>query len=168
MSVRRHQSAGTRSVWISLLLAVLVSGCAGIGKYREAVRVSVSNIEIVEANLLEQLYAVTLRVQNPNEHALRIRGGSFDLEINGQAFGHGVTSSNVTVPGFGEAKVQVRMVSTLFSMLRLVQNFEARERESLSYQISGRLHLQDGLAGMRFEEAGELTLPRGDGRAPGG
>jgi LEA14-like dessication related protein len=155
------------SVWFPLLLATLLSACAGIGKYRDPVRVSVSDIQVIEATLLEQLYAVTLRVQNPNPDALALRGGSFDLEINGKDFGHGVSDAKVTVPAFGDAKVEVRMVSTLFGMLRLVQSFQERERESLSYEISGRLHLQGGIGGMHFEESGELTLPRAPDTAPG-
>jgi LEA14-like dessication related protein len=155
--------------WLwALILAALLSGCAGLGKYREPVRVSVSNIQIIEATVLEQLYAVTLRIQNANAYPFTVRGGSFDLEINGRDFGHGVTDNAVTVPPFGDAKVEVRMVSTLFGMLRLVQGFQERERESLDYRISGRLQLDEVYGGIGFSESGELSLPRGGGAAPGG
>lgn len=159
-----HRDGKLQAVWLACaLLAALASGCATTAKYRDPVRVTVSDIQIVEATLLEQLYTVTLRVQNPNEHAMTVRGGSFDLRINGQDFGHGVSDSNVAVPAFGDAKVEVRMVSTLFGMLRLIRGFENREGEPLSYDISGRLHLEGVFGGLSFSEAGELAFPQDAG-----
>lgn len=163
----RYQYETVRAAWVALAgLVFLASGCASMGKYRDPVRVSVSNIQILEATLLEQLYAVTLRVQNPNDHAMTVRGGSFDLQINGKDFGHGVTDTNVTVPAFSDAKVEVRMVSTLFNMLGLIQGFQEREGEPLSYDISGRLHLEGSFGGVRFSESGELSFPQATGVAP--
>ena len=85
-SNRQHRIPG--SVWLAAVLWVFVlSGCASLGKYSEPIRVSISDIQIIEMSLLEQLYAVTLRIQNSNEHPFTVRGGSFDLEINGSDFG---------------------------------------------------------------------------------
>jgi LEA14-like dessication related protein len=149
-------------LWGSVLaLLVLGGGCAGLGKYREPVRVTVSDIRVLETTMLEQLYAVTLRIQNPNEHPLAVRGGSFDLEINGRSFGSGVSDAAVTVPPFSDAKIEVRMVSTLFGMLRLIQSFQERERQSLEYDISGRLSVEQSFTGLSFRERGELSLPKG-------
>ncbi|MFM1892496.1 MAG: hypothetical protein RLZ44_1573 [Pseudomonadota bacterium] len=152
--------------WLTVIgLVGLLAGCAGLGKYRDPVRVTVSDIRVLETTMLEQLYAVTLRIQNPNEQPLAVRGGSFDLEINGRDFGSGVSDAQVTVPAFGDAKVEVRMVSTLFGMLRVIQSFQERERESLEYDISGRLAVEHSFTGLSFRETGELTLPK---RAPSG
>ena len=101
---------------VSLLL---LSACAGVESYRDPIRVTVSGIQVLESTLLEQLYLVTLRIQNHNEEPIAITGGSFDLEINGKDFGSGVTDQAVTVPAYADAKVEVRMVSTVFGMLRL-------------------------------------------------
>lgn len=99
---------------VFLLVALLLAGCAGLGTQRDSIRVTVSDIRVIEATLLEQVYQVTLRVQNRVADAIDIRGGSFDLAINGRDFGSGVTDQSVTVPGYADAKIEVRMVSTVF------------------------------------------------------
>ena len=95
-----------RSLFL-LIMLVVVSGCAGLTKYREPVRVTVSNVRIVEATMLEQLYVVTLRVQNHNATPISIRGGSFDLELNGRDFGSGVTDQSLVVPAYSDATLEV-------------------------------------------------------------
>jgi LEA14-like dessication related protein len=147
-----------------MLLALLllgIAGCAGFGGYRESVRVTVSAIEVLESTVFEQLYRVTLRVQNRNEEAITIRGGSFDLKVNGRDFGSGVSDSVLTVPAYSDAQLEVRMVSTLFGMVRLFQGLSSGERAELSYEISGRFGVDGFLGGISFREAGEISMPIG-------
>ncbi len=161
---------GLRLTWVVILLLVL-GGCAGLGPSHDAVRVTLSDIRVLDATLLEQVYLVTLRVQNRGERALVIQGGSFDLDINGRAFGSGVSDQRLTVPAFADGKIEVRMVSTVFGMLRLIQGMQERKGQQIDYAISGRFSTQGSLAGVRFQESGEIALPSsgevpqgGDGR----
>lgn len=145
-----------------LLLAILllsIAGCAGFGGYRESVRVTVSAIEVLESTVFEQLYRVTLRVQNRNEQPITIRGGSFDLKVNGREFGSGVSDSVLTIPAYSDARLEVRMVSTLFGMVRLFQGLSSAERTELTYEISGRFRVDGFLGGITFREAGEIAMP---------
>ena len=143
------------------VLLLLLSGCAGLGAYRDPVRVTVSDIRVLDSTLLEQLYEVTLRIQNHNAEAIAIRGGSFDLAINGKDFGSGVTDNVVTVPAYSDAQIEVRMVSTMFGMLRVIQSMQGRDDAALDYEISGRFSVEGRFGGLRFHEAGEIALPRG-------
>jgi LEA14-like dessication related protein len=139
------------------LLVLLMSGCVSMGISRDSVRVTVSDIQIVEATLLEQLYRVTLRVQNRTDRPISVNGGSFDLEINGRDFASGVSDQAVTIAAFGDQQIDVRMVSTVFGVVRLVQGFQSREGEPLAYSISGSLST-GGFGGVWFEESGEIDL----------
>jgi LEA14-like dessication related protein len=141
---------------VSLLL---LSACAGLAPQREQIRVTVSDIRVIESTLLEQLYEVTLRIQNHGEQAIAITGGSFDLAINGQDLGSGVTDQAVTIPAYSDEKVQVRMVSTVFGMLRVILSLQERSDQTLEYEISGRFSLEGGFGGVSFQEAGEISLP---------
>lgn len=145
---------------VLLMLAMIIAGCAGLAGYRDNVRVTVSNVQVLDATILEQLYEVTLRIQNRTDQPIAIRGGSFDLAINGRAFGSGVTDQQVTVPAFSDAQIDVRMVSTVFGMLRLFQGLQLDQRDALDYEISGRFSLEDRFGGVSFHEAGEIALPR--------
>jgi len=145
-----------------LTLLALLAGCAQFGAYRDAVRVTVSDIRVRDATVLEQLYEVTLRIQNRGETPITIRGGSFDLAINGRDFGSGVSDQGVTVPAYADAQVSVRMVSTVFGVVRLIQGLQ-EQRSSLDYEISGHFSVEGVFGGLAFHEAGEIALPSGNG-----
>ena len=145
------------------VLALLLAGCAGFGGYRDDVRVTVSDIRVLDATVLEQLYDVTLRVQNRSERPLAIRGGSFDLAINGRDFGSGVSDQQLTVPPYADAQLSVRMVSTVFGMLRLIEGLQQDRGGRIDYEISGRLSLDNAFGGLSFRDAGEIAMPRGVG-----
>lgn len=138
--------------------AWLLSGCTTLGLSSDSVKVTVSNIEVIEATLMEQLYRVTLRIQNRSNRRLSITGGRFDLELNGRDFGSGVTNQAATIEPFSDAQVDVRMVSTVFGIVRLVQGFQDRGDRPLDYEISGYLST-DGMIGVPFRDSGEIALP---------
>ena len=146
----------------TLLLVMVLGtaiGCVGPGYSHDPVRVTVSDIRVLEATLLEQLYQVTLRVQNREGRTLEIRGGSFDLAINGVDFGSGVTDQALTISAYSDAKLDVRMVSTAFGMLRLVQGLQSRTTgEPLRYEISGRLSVDGHLGSVSFSDGGEFSM----------
>ncbi len=143
----------------SLAGLLLLSGCAGLGGTRDTVRVTVSDIKVLESTVFEQLYRVRLRIQNRSDTPLALRGGSFDLAINGRDFGSGVTDMAVEVPAYADAQIDVRMVSTVFGMLRLFQGMAGGERNALTYEIAGRFAVDGRLGAVSFLEAGELALP---------
>ena len=99
---------------------------------------------------------------------LTIRGGSFDLALNGRDFGSGVSDSVLTVPGYADAQLEVRMVSTLFGVVRLLQGLSSGEQSALTYEISGRFAADGAFGGVTFREAGEVSMPgpRRDARQP--
>jgi LEA14-like dessication related protein len=144
------------------LLLLAISGCASLLPADDRVRVTVSDIRVEEATLMEQLYRVTLRVQNRSDRPLVIRGGSFDLDLNGREFASGVSDSAVEVPAYGDVQIDVSMVSTVFGFVRLFRGLQQEPGDPLRYRISGHL-ATGGLAGVRFEESGEIDL-----RAAGG
>lgn len=145
--------------WTWAVLLVVLGGCASLRGSSDAVRVTVSDIRVLESTLLEQLYEVTLRIQNRQDREISVRGGSFDLEINGKDFGSGVTDARVTLAPYSDTKIDVRMVSTLFGILRLLQSLQDSDGGVLEYEISGRFSIAGQFGGIAFHEDGEVALP---------
>ena len=139
-------------------LLVGVTGCATLGRHPTPIRVTLSNIQIEEVTLFEQLYTVTLRVQNRTQFPLGLRGGSFDLVINDREFGAGVSDAQVDIPAFGDAQMQLRLVSTLFGMVGFIQGLKEGSGAPLSYEISGRLKIEGSFGGLSFREQGEFRF----------
>ena len=145
-----------------VLLAVLVSGCAGLGAYREPPRVSLVSIQPREMGVLEQRYGLQLRIMNPNDTALPVAGMQYSLQINDREFAYGVSRQPVSIPAYGEAVIDVDVVSNLLSVLRRLQEENAGKPGSLTYRLSGSLSLENRVGRLPFDYHGELNyLPSG-------
>jgi LEA14-like dessication related protein len=140
-----------------LLLAVLVPGCAGPGAYREPPRVSLVSIQPGDMGVLEQRYGLQLRILNPNDTALAVAGMQYSLQINDREFAYGVSRQPVTIPAYGEAMLDVDVVSNLLSVLQQLQEANTGKRESLKYRLSGSLSLENRLGKLPFDYSGELN-----------
>jgi len=152
-----------------LLFALLATACASLGKYQEAPRVLLVNIQPMDMTLFEQRFAVQLRVMNPNADVLPVNGLSYALEINEREFAYGVSPQSIDIPAFGEALLDVEISSSLLSVVRQLQTMGETERKSLDYRLSGRINLANSLGSLPFDHAGKLNyLPTGRPAAPPG
>jgi LEA14-like dessication related protein len=94
-----------------------------------------------ESKGLEATFLVQLRVMNPNEVDLDIRGVDCDLEINGKPFAYGISNAHVKVPAFGSEIIPVTVYSSVLDIVKGLLGLP--QREDLSYQLKGRVRLAD-------------------------
>ena len=147
---------------VILLLVSLTSGCAGLSAYREPPRVSLVSIQPKEVGVLEQRYALQLRILNPNDEALPVTGMQYTLQINDREFAYGVSRQPVSIPPYGEALLDVDVVSNLLGMLQQLQEMSAGTHESLKYRLTGSIRLENSSRKLPFDYSGELHyLPAG-------
>jgi len=149
-----------------VLLAVLLSGCAGPGAYREPPRVSLVSIQPKEMGVLEQRYGLQLRMLNPNDTALPVAGMQYSLQINDREFAYGVSRQPVSIPAYGEAVLDVDVVSNLLSVLQQLQEANTGKQDSLRYRLSGSLSLENRLGKLPFDYHGELDYLPADPATP--
>ena len=142
----------------TLLLAVLVTACAWLPERPQPLRVSLVSVQFGAMELLEQRYALQLRVQNPNDFALNIQGLDFEMEVNQLPFASGVASQHVAVPAFGEALLQVEVSSSVWSLARQLREMGEGRREEFSYRLHGRLSVGGRLTAIPFESSGTIPL----------
>ncbi len=152
----------------SIILAcagLLLTACASMGPYPESPRVSLARLNPGEMTLLEQRFNLQLRIQNPNDREIPIKGMSYSLELNDREFAYGVSNRKVTVPAFGEALVDVDVVSNTLNIIRQASKLGNVQGDSLRYRLSGKLSLSNHPVSLPFEYAGEIKLtPSGDSK----
>ena len=142
-----------------VLLSVLLASCAGLG-LSEPVRFTVAGLDSLPGQGLEARFAVTLRVQNPNDTPLDFDGVSLDLELGGMDFGSGVSDQHGSVPRFGETLITVPVTVSAIAIVRQVMALaKSRGEPKIQYKLHGRLG-GIGLGSARFSSEGELTFPR--------
>jgi LEA14-like dessication related protein len=140
-------------------LAVTLVACSSLVPRLETPRLSVVNVEMEQAGLWEQRFKVRMRVQNPNERHLPIKGLSYTLEVAGEDFARGVSDAAFSVPALGEAEFTMNVTANAAAALVRYLNKRDSASDAVDYRIVGKVSLAEGfLRSIPFEERGTLRL----------
>jgi LEA14-like dessication related protein len=152
-------------LWCGFILA----GCASLQPYAETPRVSLVSIKPLEMQMLEQRFILELRILNPNRVAIPVEGLSYALEINQREFAYGVSQQEVSIPPYGEALLQVEVVSNLLNVMRQLQQLDGSTAGSgLEYRLRGKLGLAGVRRGLPFDYSGKLAYRASDAQVDTG
>jgi LEA14-like dessication related protein len=159
----KERGTGAASRWATMALAALVLACAGCSALLpklETPRLSLVSIKMQDMNFFEQRLLVRLRVQNPNDIALPVKGINVNFELAGEEFAEGVSARAFNVPAFGEAEFDMIVTAdAATAILRIVGESRGKRVESLDYRIRGTLRTGLGLLGsVPFDEKGTIAL----------
>lgn len=136
----------------------LLGGCSGLGQKFEAPELQVVGVELQRADLLSQQLRVRLRVINPNDRRLPVKGISYQVEVAGEPFAQGESVAGFDVPALGSTEFDVGMTAnTAGVLLRLLGG--NRLGDALDYRLSGRVQLASGLLrSVPFDQKGQISL----------
>jgi LEA14-like dessication related protein len=142
-----------------LMALALVSACA-LTPRLETPRLTVVGVQLLSSDLLAQHVRVRLRVQNPNERALAVRGLSYTLEVAGEQFASGESAASFVVPALGEAEFDSNVTTNLAGILmKLLARGPDALTQQIDYRLTGKLSLSSGLLrSIPFDERGSFTL----------
>lgn len=157
----------TFGLFAAALCLSLFSGCAGLSGIDAPPRVNLVDLRPVEINLLEQRYRARLRIRNPNDAPLKVRGLDYTIYINERKFADGVSDRRFTVPAYGESVIEVTLSSSLFRLLEQFSRLAAGDKLVLRYRISGALSVAGSATKFPFSYEDELDFSRSTGAATG-
>ena len=140
-----------------LLTSNFLGACATLSPYKDSPRVSLVSIQPQEIGMLEQRFALQLRILNPNDVAIPVEGLSYAIEINDREFAYGVSRQSVEIPAFGEALLDVEVASNLLNVMQQLQALHSETRNSMAYRLTGKISLANSPASLPFDYSGELT-----------
>ncbi|MBW2096784.1 MAG: LEA type 2 family protein [Deltaproteobacteria bacterium] len=147
------------SLLLLFVLMLFFFGCAGLGKRLEPPGINVANIQVQEVKAFETVLKIDLRLINPNDVPLDIKGLNCNLELNGKRFASGVANAKKVIPPYGTGVIPVVVYSSVFKVIRGIVGLQGKE--NLTYRLKGRLRLEGNrLLGstIPFESAGVLSL----------
>lgn len=142
--------------WVAVV-ALSLSGCAGVPSGLEPLGVTLADIVPAQMGLIEQEYAIKIRVQNPNKADIALAGLAYQIELNGKPFARGVARVDTTVPGFGDVLLDGKAVSSLTGILDQVRALSKGAPERFSYRLRGKLTPREGVP-ISFDQKGEVAL----------
>lgn len=122
---------------VVLLVATFASGCAALAPKLEKPTLEVIGVEVVDAQFSQQRFNVKMRVKNPNDRELPIRGLHYTMQLAGEDFGAGQSAKAFTVPALGEADFDVSVTTNLAaSLLKILPKLD-RNSGNLDYRLRG-------------------------------
>ncbi len=144
----------------SLLLAVLLSSCAGVENIVSAPNVSLRNVHVKSIGLGGQTFILAFDVTNPNPFPLPIKTVDYNVKLDGHRFASGETVSDFTVPAGSDGEfgisVDLNLLQTAPELLFIVRDASRREIE---YSLEGRLGIDIPFTKpIRFENSGLIRL----------
>lgn len=147
--------------FIAVLALASLSACSLLGP-KDDVYVNLVGLEPLPSQEMEARFAVKLRVQNPNDTAIRYNGLALELRINNRPLATGVSDEQGEVPRYGETVISVPVTISAFSVVRqawgIADSSVSPTRTGVPYELNGKLG--GGLWGTaRFTDTGELQLP---------
>lgn len=147
-------------------ILLCLSGCAGVYGLKEDPKISIADIRIQEVKAMEGIFVIKLRILNPNDVALDLRGINCDLEINKRHFASGIGDSNQSVPPFGTAIVPVEVYASVLDIISSVADLMhsagkiPSTDKPLPYTLKGtaRVGVHGFSKAIPFNSSGELSL----------
>jgi LEA14-like dessication related protein len=146
--------------WILLLALVVIAGCGVFGPKLETPNLDVVGMELMESDIFQQRLKLKLRVQNPNDRELPVKGVSCKVELAGEEFAQGVSAAQFTVPAFGESEFDMVVTANMAGALaRFLGSKDSGKRDAIDYRVTGKVSLAPGmLRSIPFSETGSLPL----------
>lgn len=135
-----------------VLTISLMAGCTHVTRETIPPKVKLIGVVLQEVQLFEQRYQLTLRLQNPNEYSIKVRGIEFNVDLNGEPFAQGVANDTVTLPGFGETTAEVAVSSNILTLMRQL----SENKNDISYSIHGKIKLDNIPLPISFSSEGSL------------
>ena len=143
---------------MSLALLALLGGCSSLLS-QDPLNIDVAGIEPLPGQGMEMRFAVTLRVQNPNDSAIDYDGIALEMDVNGQPLASGVSDQKGQVPRFGESLIKVPLSISAYSILRQAMGASTlKPGQEVGYELRGKLG--GGLLAERFSATGQLNWPQ--------
>jgi LEA14-like dessication related protein len=128
-----------------ILIALVTLGLAGCSLFvpkLEKPTLSVVSVQMLKSDLWHQELKVRMRVQNPNDRELPVKGLSYMLDVDGQEFAHGMSGESFVVPALGEAEFDMSVSANMASMLIKLLSQGGNQ---VDYRITGKIALSAGL-----------------------
>ena len=140
---------------IAVIHSMGLSGCSLFVPKLEKPTLSVVSVRMLKGDLWHQELKVRMRVQNPNDRALPVKGLSYELDVDGQDFAHGISGDSFVVPARGEAEFDLGVSANMASMLIKVLGQGGKQ---IDYHLTGKISLSAGLLrSFTFNEHGTFS-----------
>jgi LEA14-like dessication related protein len=136
--MRQHATRSTHIAIIFLLgLFSGLSGCSWFAGDLQDPSVELMKVDVVKAKLTEQEFLLHLRLDNPNDSDMPIRGLTFTLYLNDIKLADGEADVWTTVPANGHRTLKVPLRTNLWRHLKPIAKMLEKHDQPIRYRFYG-------------------------------
>ena len=144
---------------IAWLLLLAFSGCAVLSPDFEEPKVVLDSLEMLPTNGINQRFKIGLRMTNPNDKPLKIKGISYTVALNGYDLLDGVGNNIPEVAPYSEVLFDVEASTNMFETLRFINNFMGgKSQGELNYRLQADIAVDGWFKKVAVEESGVVPL----------
>jgi LEA14-like dessication related protein len=137
----------------------MLTSCAVLNPNFEKPQVSVNSFKILSGDSINPTFEIGLRVVNPNNTALNLKGLSYTASIEGNKILSGVVNQLPTVPAYGEEEVKLKAQADLLGGIRLLADLMKPRETPISYTLKVKLAVGTFALPIYITREGDLTIP---------
>jgi len=142
--------------------AVLLAACTTLGPDLQAPQLEVVAVQMLSTDMFAQRFKVRVKVQNPNDLELPVRGLEYTILMMGDSFAEGMSDAPFVLPALGEAEFDM-LVTTNFvsSFARVLSRAGGGKLENIDYEIAGKIMVDKGMVRkIPFNHRGTVDFTR--------
>ena len=152
--------------WVAIA-CFCAAGCATIPSHLVPPEVDLIGIQMLSTDMFAQKFKVRVKVTNPNDLEVPVRGLDYQIFLMGDSFAEGNTSDRFVLPAKGEAEFDMTITTNFVSSLgRLISRVGGGKLQNLDYEIAGEVLLDRGMVRkIPFNHRGTVDVSRAMQRA---
>lgn len=141
---------------IVILFTFGLTGCESLTKsFLKDPEVNVVEVKVVNINMSDISFAVTLNVKNPNGLELSLGKVTYELNLSGETVTEGTFSEGFKVPAFGQNNVIVPLKFKFKSVGNILSGIINRSFTK-EYELKGTAQL--GIFSIPFSKKGKVNI----------
>lgn len=149
----------TRCLLIVILgLTTALQACTGMRPGYETPTVTVNSFRTLPSQGAMPKFEIGLHVINPNREALKLRGVSYTVSLEGHELIKGVANDLPVIAAYGEGEFKVTAAANLFAGIRLITDLMSGPKDTFDYEFEAKLDVGTFLPVIRVKDAGQVSL----------
>ena len=126
--------------------AALLAACSTMPSNLVPPSVEVIGVQMMSTDMFAQRFKLRIKVVNPNDLELAVRGLEYEVLMMGDSFAEGVSNQSFLLPARGEAEFDMLVTTNFVSSFgRLLSRVSGGKLENVDYEITGKVMVDKGM-----------------------
>ncbi len=139
-------------------LLMVLTACAPFLPVFEEPGVSLTGVRVLPGNGIVPNFEFDLHITNPNGIALKLKGLSYKVELEGEPILTGVSRALPQIEAYGEGGITLSASPDLISTLNLFSKLFRQSRQQVEFRLEAVLDVGGIMPKIRVEKVGKIDL----------